>query len=74
MLKGGEFEKQDRNNLRVYKYDAGDNGEDQMNQLFEMCSSAQIKGRNPHLIYSGMKGNWIGHTLHRNCPVTHYIE
>ena len=52
VLKGGEFEKQDRNNLRVFKYDAGDNGEDQMNQLFEMCSSAQIKGRDPHLVYS----------------------
>jgi hypothetical protein len=24
VLKGGEFEKQDRNNLRVFKYDAGE--------------------------------------------------
>jgi len=24
MLKGGEFKKRDRNNLRVFKYDAGE--------------------------------------------------
>jgi len=38
-----------------------------------MCSGAEIKGRDRHPIYSGMKGNWIGCTLHRNCPLTHDI-
>jgi len=74
VVKGGEFEKQDRNNLRVFNYDVGDNGEDQINQSYGMCSSAYIKGRDRHLVYSGMKGNWIGRTFHRNCPLMHGIE
>jgi hypothetical protein len=38
MPNGEEFEKQDRNNLRVLKYDTGNNGEDQMNQSYDACS------------------------------------
>jgi hypothetical protein len=38
MLNGVEFEKQDGNSLRVFKYDFGDNGEVQINQSYDMCS------------------------------------
>jgi hypothetical protein len=38
MLNGEEFKKQDRNNLRVLKYDIGNNGEDRMNQSYDVCS------------------------------------
>jgi hypothetical protein len=40
MLKCEQFEKEDRKTLEVFKYDVGDNGEDQMNQSYENCSNA----------------------------------
>jgi hypothetical protein len=57
VLEGGEFEEQDRNNLRVFKSDAG---------------KGWSEGRTAHRMSEKTKACWFGHTLHWNCPVTHF--